>query len=329
MSSENTELKPPSKLKALLSHKRTRVLFVLSFILLGGTIAGVFYTLKKNEKINSVVAEKSDKKDEGKENQKEELLVDGLSEKKRSLASYFKLKTYLQALESIETKAGVIHQALEENQKLKIENSALRQWAEEIKFECTQAKSVTQTDLLANRLKQETGTEIGRVLASINYHPPTHLLPSQLGTLGLTYFRTEDYEKSAVIMTYITGLYNDHSFKNPKYYLVTALSWYYLNNYLGAIEYFNKAIESDSVAKNVDKFKSQAYLGLVLTYEKMKNKKDSQYWARELVARFPRSDESKWINPKGELIPEKLVERLPASLPKELPEKKNDEVKNE
>lgn len=146
------------------------------------------------------------------------------------------------------------------------------------------------------KLNEETGARVGRILAGIDYRPPGHLLPDQLNTLALSYFRAGENEKSAVLFTFLTGLEENQTYKTPKHYLLTGVSWYRLDHYRAADEYFDKVLAVEA-APEVLQYHAQARLWKALTAEKTQKRSRAQHFLRELVDHHPRSMEAAWVNP--------------------------------
>src|SRR5690606_8426762 len=130
------------------------------------------------------------------------------------------------AVEDVQTKVDELKRADEENRRLRLENANLRRWAESLRFNCSYGDARGQSEEIGLRLAKETGMRVGRALASIPYSLPAHLLPSQLFTLAASYFKAGENEKAAVILTYLTGLDDDDSYKNARNYLMTGVAWY-------------------------------------------------------------------------------------------------------
>ncbi len=203
-------------------------------------------------------------------------------------------------------KVKELSHADEENRRLVSENANLRRWVEEIRFECSRNSAEKETQTTGVKLAVETGARLGMALNSIDYRPPSNLLPEQLFTLAVSYFKAEEYEKAAVLFSYLTGMDEDTSFKTPSNYLLTGVSWYRLNHFKLADEFLDKVLSSPA-AEGTQEFKAQATLWKALVAQKTDQYRVAQQWLVRLVDRFPRRLEARWVNP--ELDPS----RTPAS----------------
>ena len=198
------------------------------------------------------------------------------------------------AVQSVSEKLDRMRRSEEENERLKLENANLRVQLEGLRFTAASMDASGNTHRVSMRLNQETGNLVGRTLASIEYHMPSNLLPEQLYTLAVSYFKAREDEKAAVIMTFLTGSENEQ-YKTAKDYVMTGVAWYRLDNYNLAVEYFDRALkveESDGILP----YLAQARLWKALSYEKLSKHTKAQFWMQELVDHHPRSAEAAWVN---------------------------------
>ncbi len=153
------------------------------------------------------------------------------------------LKTYADALFSIIHKLSDLEKLDRTNAELNKKLAILEKEyeAEKSKNVHLEAKEVTET--LSEKLKGEAGSELARVLQSIEYQPPSHLLPHQQYALALGYFRKQEYEQAAVLFTYLTELKEDVSYQRPEVYLMNAISWFKLSHFKLSSEYVKKTIK--------------------------------------------------------------------------------------
>ena len=205
---------------------------------------------------------------------------------------------FLSSLEMFQQKVESISHALEENERLKLENANLRNWSETLRFNCAASDARSQTQKIGLRLTQETGRIVGRTLASINYRPPSHLLPPQLYVLAASYFKGEEFEKSAVILTFLTGLEDNKAYKTAKNYVLTAVSWYRLDHFKLADEYFDYVLQFPAVPENLQ-YQAQARLWKSLIAKRSGQTELSQHWLHELIDHHPHSMEAVWVNSMG------------------------------
>jgi hypothetical protein len=205
------------------------------------------------------------------------------------------LETYVQAYHDVQVKVDMIRTAVQDNERLRLENANLRLRAESLQFDCTNREAANRTRELELQLDKETGARVGRTLASIHYTAPTHLLPPQLYTLGVSYFKGREDEKAAVILTYLTGLEENDSFKTPKNYLMTGVTWYRLDNFELADQYFAKVLQAPESPENLS-YHAQARLWRGLASERMNKHTKAQFWLRDLIDHHPHSTEAEWVN---------------------------------
>lgn len=204
------------------------------------------------------------------------------------------------ALVSTQHKADEIKRASLENERLRLENMNLRKWGEQIRFECTASEAERGTKLRSTKLSEETGVRVGRILASIPYQPPAHLLPPQLHTLAVAYLKAGENEKAAVIFTFLTGMEDNEPFRTSRNYLMTAVSWYRLDHLQLADQYLDLAIQSQEEDEAAYPYQAQARLWRAVVAERLKDHRRSQKWLKELVDHHPKSVEASWVNPNAE-----------------------------
>jgi hypothetical protein len=139
---------------------------------------------------------------------------------------------------------------------------------------------------------------------------PTNLVPGQLYTLGISYFKAREDEKAAVIFTFLTGLDDSDVFKTPKNFLLTGIAWYRLDNFATADRYFDRALKAPEKAENLQTL-AHARLWKALTASRINKHTQSQFWLTELIDHHPLSVEATWVNSRfGSRAP-----RMPASEP--------------
>lgn len=231
------------------------------------------------------------------------VVAKGVSSQEFSSEVSFLAHSYGRLFYSLQEKVDEIRRLDEENHKLKLENSHLRLVLESQRYEDYAEKAQKATQAYEWKLSKETGNRTGRTLASIAYKIPTNLIPSQLYSLGTSYFKSRDDEKAAVIFTFLTGLEDDATYKTAHNYLTTGIAWYRLDNFELADFYFNQALRS---SKGKAQLLSQAKLWKGLLSERRGQHVLAQDWLRKVMDQNPHSAEARWINPGG-------VEREPAA----------------
>ncbi|MEK6706708.1 MAG: hypothetical protein AABZ06_13065 [Bdellovibrionota bacterium] len=225
--------------------------------------------------------------------------VVGVEERKKGVQGF--LGIYEQAAENIFTRMNELHRIDQENHNLKLENMNLRSQVEALQFGCRSSSADQVTKKNAASLEAETGSRTGRNLASIEYRPPSHLLPNQLYTLGLSYFQSRDDEKAAVIFMLLTTLEDSDAYKTPKNHLMAAIAWYRLDNFSMADAYLEKILkvpnqESQEGQEGLARFRAQARLWKGVIAERTNKHVHSQYWLTDLVDNHPHSGEVELIN---------------------------------
>jgi hypothetical protein len=205
------------------------------------------------------------------------------------------IERYRTAWNNVQRRVDEIRASDEENRRLKLENVNLRLKVENLMFNCRAREASDHAKTTELRLSKETLSAVGRTLESIEYKIPTHLMPAQLYTLAVSYFKGGEAEKAAVILTHLTGLADNDVFKGPKNYLMTGVAWYRLENYALADQYFDKVLNGTYNADTASYF-AQARLWRALVAQKTDQHSKSQYWMRELVDYHPLSTEAAWVN---------------------------------
>jgi hypothetical protein len=206
------------------------------------------------------------------------------------------IEIYGKAWTNVQIKIEQLQSAEQENAKLRLENSNLKIDLETLRFECKSNHGKEETHDHKSRLSKETGTEVGRTLASIAYKPPADLVPAQLFTLGLSYFKGREDEKAAVIFTTLSEIENGEAYRTAKSYLLTAMAWYRLENFKMAEAYLDEVLKKSENEETLP-YQAKARLWKSLIAKKLHKDLKSQYWMREVLDHHPHSPEAKWINP--------------------------------
>lgn len=204
-------------------------------------------------------------------------------------------QTYVDAVVSVQDKIDSLKKADEENEKLRKENAHLRLVLESEHYEKYAEKAQKETQAFQWKLSKDTGSKTGRTIASIGYKIPQDLLPAQLYSLGLSYFKMREDEKAAVIFTFLTGLEGDDSFKTAANHLLTGIAWYRIENFELADYYFDQVLRS-AETKSSRRYHGQAKLWKGLVSERTGKHGKAQYWLRDVLDHDPHSIEAHWVN---------------------------------
>lgn len=205
--------------------------------------------------------------------------------------------TLWQSIFSVQDKVAELRRADLENEKLRLENAHLRLKLESVQFDCKAQDAAHLNQELELRLDRDTGSKMGRTLASVSYKVPAHLMPQQLYTLAVSYFRAHEDEKAAVILTFLTGMEDETTYRTPKNYLMTGIAWYRVDNFGAAEEYFDRAVKHSETSENRE-LQGQARLWKALVAERTGKHGQSQQYLREVLNINPHSKEAAWVNPK-------------------------------
>jgi len=182
---------------------------------------------------------------------------------------------------------------------LKAENSELRLLLEKIRFEFISQRAFSMTKKKEKKLLLETGSKVGRVLASLTDSVPQDLFPQHLFGLGVHFFSIHEYEKAALIFSDLLYLKQDFQ-KKPPYLFAAAVSWYQIENYFLADHYFDELL-SQFTEKRWSSYQSQSLVWKALIAKKINQEKNSQILLKKLLDQFPSSLEVLWINPQKQL----------------------------
>ncbi len=181
--------------------------------------------------------------------------------------------------------------------QLAVENAAIKEEFESLKFAKDSKLAAQETQILSKGLMQETGMRIGRTIASFNFRIPTELSPAQLYTLGLSYLVAHEDEKAAAILTSLMSL--DETYRTPKNHLISGVLWYRLDNLEQADHSFDSVLEMSGTDQTVA-YQAQARLWKALVSQRRKKEDRAQFWLKDLLDHHPRSIETSWINPSGD-----------------------------
>jgi hypothetical protein len=202
---------------------------------------------------------------------------------------------YGAAFETVQEKVEELHHSEIENERLRLENAHLRLKLAEVQFGHGSDEAAAHTKKFEYKLDKETGSRVGRDLDSIAYHVPTQMVPGQVYTLGISYFKAREDEKAAVIFTFLTGLDDNPEYKTPKNFLMTGVAWYRLDNYALADGYFDRVLRAPETVEN-QPLQAHARLWKAMTAQRLGKHASSQHWLTELIDHHPHSTEAGWVN---------------------------------
>lgn len=206
------------------------------------------------------------------------------------------LKTYAHAIESVQDKVDDLREAHQDNERLRVENANLRARLDQAGFDCSAKLSAKSTgELAAVERDERLEQKLNRAITSIHYRAPDHLLPEQLISLGMGYFRAKEDDKAAVIFTQLATMEDVDTYKTPKHLLMTGIAWYRTENLEVADLFFEKVLKTKG-EKTANPIFAQARLWRGLVAERLGQHTKSQSWLVDLVDHHPMSTEAEWVN---------------------------------
>jgi hypothetical protein len=203
------------------------------------------------------------------------------------------LETYTKTFFSIAEKLHELEKLDRTNEELTEKLATLEKEIELERSQHAQVEGQKKVQELGIQLKKETGSELARVMKSIKYEPPMHLLPHQQFTLALGYFRKQEYEQAAVLLSHLTELKDDPSYQRAEVYLINGISWYELKHFKLAEEYIKQSVSKSDEDTAVYR---KSLLWQALTAQALNRSSESQKILTSIVSRFPHSDEAAMVN---------------------------------
>lgn len=200
-----------------------------------------------------------------------------------------------------------------ENQELNRKVASLEKEIEIGRSGETEKEAESATITASKKLKSEAGSELARVTQSIEYQAPTNLLPNQLYTLAVGYFRKQEYEQAAVILSQLVDLKEDTSYQKAEVQMMCAIAWYKLKHFKLTHHYLSQVKTKSQPADTIYR---TALVWEALTAKAEGNTQDAQTIVTSIISRYPHSEEAKWVNQRVGL---KHETRTPASREKEYP----------
>lgn len=170
----------------------------------------------------------------------------------------------------------------------------------------SQAEMKEITQELSDRIRDEAGNELARVLAAIPYKVPTHLLPHQQYALALGYFRKQEYEQAAVLFNHLLNLQEDKSYQRGEVQMLSAISWYHLKHYK-LTKHFLRVVTKG--ANPHTSLYRTAIIWEAILAKAEGHKAEAQHKLIAAVAQFPHSEEASWINTRKSPAHKRSVEK--------------------
>ncbi len=144
---------------------------------------------------------------------------------------------------------------------------------------------------------------------TIGYQVPKQLAPHQLYALGVHYFEKKEFEKSAVIFSFLNNLQEDLSYQRSEVYLMTTMSWFHVRNYEKSESALKSALEKSELGSSLER-KIRLWSAILKTAQGQVKQRDQIL--NQMIAEFPHEEETSWINGQGieKLTREKLAQDL-------------------
>ena len=180
-----------------------------------------------------------------------------------------------------------------ENEELNHKVANLEEELSQLNAKLVEKDASQLTQEVSEKLKSQTGSALARALSEIHYTPPVQLLPYQLYSIGLAYFRKQEFEQAAVIFDQLIHLKDDASYRRADVYLISGICWFKLKHFQLANDALLHAKEMSSEKPEIMK---KALLWDALIAEALGEKLKTQAILTSLIARFPHSDEAMSIN---------------------------------
>ena len=156
-----------------------------------------------------------------------------------------------------------------------------------------EAVAKAETETAAEELKAEAGSELARVEESIDYEVPANLIPNELYTLALGYFRKNEYEQAAVIMSHLVQMREEAGFQKSENFLMCGIAWFKLKHYSLAQKYLIAAKER---SRPTDSVFRKARLWEAFVAQAEGKKVQAQRVLTSLIEQFPHAEEVEWVN---------------------------------
>ena len=166
----------------------------------------------------------------------------------------------------------------------------------ELSAHLTEQDAKAATEATSKRLKAEAGSALARAMSEIHYKAPTNVLPYQLYSIGLAYFRKQQFEQAAVIFNQLLSLSEDASYRRSEIYLLNAICWFKLKHYQLANA---SLVEAKKMSNEHSPYFRKALLWQAMVAQALGERVKSQDILTMLIAMYPHSEEAMSINRKS------------------------------
>jgi TolA-binding protein len=201
--------------------------------------------------------------------------------------------TYKKHFFSFADKIDGIQGLDQENQALSRQIASLEKDVELERSKSTETAAQAITEEVSQRLAEEAGSDLARELKAIEYEPPANLLPHQLYSLAVGYFRKQEYEQAAVILSQLISSKEDSSYQKADTQLMCAIAWYKLKHFKMASQYISQ-VKLKSNADGAIHRSALVWEALIAKAEGHKQEADLLVTA--IISRYPHSEEATWVN---------------------------------
>jgi tetratricopeptide (TPR) repeat protein len=157
----------------------------------------------------------------------------------------------------------------------------------------TERDLASMNELLEKKVKEQGGSGEARLPQTLGYEVPPHLMPSQLYTLALAYFRKQEFEKTVGLLDHLFKLPDDRHYETSENYLLSGISWYHLKNYTIARAQIHEANQRSKVYDTVHR---QALIWDAMVEKSEGKNQVAQAKLLHFIGEYPHAIESTWIN---------------------------------
>jgi len=189
---------------------------------------------------------------------------------------------------------------LEDLARMDRENDELQQKVADLEKRSTllETKQVEREIAAVNEhvedtLRDQAGSELATAKTTLKFEIPRNLSYAQLYALGLGYFKSGDYEKSAVLMDHLLNLKDEPKYRVPENFLISGISWFKLKNYHLSMR---DVTEAKNASHPADPTYQSALLWESMIQKNLGRAATSQETLLKYVELYPHSEESQFVN---------------------------------